>query len=618
MCLIVLIGQEYFGLSMQTGSEFLDLKTVVSESRWRGLWRLLSGERRAYAVAALSLGIAALCRSSVYLLLAYFVDHVLGQPDFNQRVFVVALGFVGLALVQGSFTYLSGSLAGRTGERVAQRLRNYLYDQIQHLSFTFHDKTKTGELIQKVTSDVDAVRRFIAQEATEFGRILMLFLVNFGVLLTLNSRLAWLSIICVPFTVTMSYFFFGRISKAYESFQNQDGVLNSVLQENLTGVRVVKAFARQDYERNKFEKENWEKFLRGRKLLLWHSFFWPISDIITGAQMLFGFYMGALMTINGEMTTGAYLAYVSVLIWLIWPIRNLGRVIVQMSQGLVSFSRVTGIIREEREPLDEGDYLPAERPRGEIVFEDVSFEYEPGSTVIDHVSFRCEAGQVVALLGSTGSGKTSLVNLLPRFYDYTSGRILLDGVELKRYPRRYLRENIGIVLQEPFLFSHTIRENIRYSVGHEVDEAEIESAAKAAAVHDVIRTFPGQYDTLVGEKGVTLSGGQKQRLTLARTLLKDPSILILDDATSSVDTETESSIRGALKRLMQDRTTFIIAHRIQSVMLADLVLVFDKGRIVQQGTHEQLVAQDGIYRMVFDIQTRIEEEVQREVASAAV
>ena len=618
MCLIVLIGQEYFGLSMQTGSEFLDLKTVVSESRWRGLWRLLSGERRAYAVAALSLGIAALCRSSVYLLLAYFVDHVLGQPDFNQRVFVVALGFVGLALVQGSFTYLSGSLAGRTGERVAQRLRNYLYDQIQHLSFTFHDKTKTGELIQKVTSDVDAVRRFIAQEATEFGRILMLFLVNFGVLLTLNSRLAWLSIICVPFTVTMSYFFFGRISKAYESFQNQDGVLNSVLQENLTGVRVVKAFARQDYERNKFEKENWEKFLRGRKLLLWHSFFWPISDIITGAQMLFGFYMGALMTINGEMTTGAYLAYVSVLIWLIWPIRNLGRVIVQMSQGLVSFSRVTGIIREEREPLDEGDYLPAERPRGEIVFEDVSFEYEPGSTVIDHVSFRCEAGQVVALLGSTGSGKTSLVNLLPRFYDYTSGRILLDGVELKRYPRRYLRENIGIVLQEPFLFSRTIRENIRYSVGHEVDEAEIESAAKAAAVHDVIRTFPGQYDTLVGEKGVTLSGGQKQRVTLARTLLKDPSILILDDATSSVDTETESSIRGALKRLMQDRTTFIIAHRIQSVMLADLVLVFDKGRIVQQGTHEQLVAQDGIYRKVFDIQTRIEEEVQREVASAAV
>ena len=605
-------------MSVQNGSEFVDLKSVVSESRWRGLWRLLSGERRAYAMAAISLGISALCRSSVYLLLAYFIDHVLGTPDFNQRVLIVVLGFVGLAIVQGAFTYLSGSLAGRTGERVAQRLRNYLYDHIQRLSFSFHDKTKTGELIQKVTSDVDAVRRFVAQEATEFGRILMLFLVNFGVLLTLNVRLAWLSIICVPFTVTMSYFFFGRISKAYESFQNQGGVLNSVLQENLTGVRVVKAFARQDYERNKFEKENWEKFIRGRKLLLWHSFFWPISDIITGAQMLFGFYMGALMTINGEMTTGAYLAYVSVLIWLIWPIRNLGRVIVQMSQGLVSFSRVTGIIREEREPLDEGDYLPEGKPRGEVVFEDVSFEYEPGQPILDHVSFRCEAGQVVALLGSTGSGKTSLVNLLPRFYDYSSGRILLDGVELKRYPRKYLRENIGIVLQEPFLFSRTIRENIRYSVGREVDEAEIESAAKAAAVHDVIRTFPGQYDTLVGEKGVTLSGGQKQRLTLARTMLKDPSILILDDATSSVDTETEAAIRSALRQQMQGRTSFIIAHRIQSVMWADLILAFDEGRIVQQGTHEQLLAQEGIYRKVFDIQTRIEEEVQREVAGATV
>lgn len=605
-------------MSAQTGSEFVDLKSVVSESRWRGLWRLLSGERRAYGLAAISLGISALCRSSVYLLLAYFVDHVLGTPDFTQRVLVVVLGFVGLAIVQGTFTYISGSLAGRTGERVAQRLRNYLYDHIQRLTFTFHDKTKTGELIQKVTSDVDAVRRFIAQEATEFGRILMLFMVNFAVLLTLNVRLAWLSIICVPFTVTMSYFFFGRISKAYESFQNQDGVLNSILQENLTGVRVVKAFARQDYERNKFEKENWEKFLRGRKLLLWHSFFWPLSDIITGAQMLFGFYMGALMTINGEMSPGAYLAYVSVLIWLIWPIRNLGRVIVQMSQGLVSFGRVVGIIREERELLDKGDYLPKEKPRGEILFEDVGFEYEPGQPVLDHVSFRCEAGQVVALLGSTGSGKTSLVNLLPRFYDYTSGRILLDGVELKRYPRKYLRENIGIVLQEPFLFSRTIRENIRYSVGRDVDQGEIESAARAAAVHDVIHTFPGQYDTLVGEKGVTLSGGQKQRVTLARTLLKDPSILILDDATSSVDTETEAAIRSALKQLMQGRTSFIIAHRIQSVMLADLILVFDDGRIVQQGTHEQLLAQDGIYRKVFEIQTRIEEEVQREVAGVTV
>lgn len=603
-------------MSTQSNSEFIDLKYVVGEGRWKGLWRLLQGNRLAYGASAISLGISALCRSGVYLLLGYFIDDVLSSGDFSQRVPYVALGFIGLAAVQGSFTYLSGTLAGRTGESVARRLRNYLYDHIQRLSFTYHDRTKTGELIQKVTSDVDAVRRFIAQEAVEFGRILMLFLANFIALQTLNSRLAWLSIICVPFTVIMSYWFFGRISKAYENFQNQDGVLSAVLQENLSGVRVVKAFARQEYERNKFEKENWEKYKRGQRLLIWHSMFWPLSDIITGAQMLFGYFMGAMMAINGEITIGNYLAYVSILVWLIWPIRNLGRVIVQMSQGLVSFDRVTGIIKEQREPLEEGDVRPAGNLRGEVVFEDVSFEYEPGQPVLHNLSFRCEPGQTVALLGSTGSGKTSLVSLLPRFYDYTSGRILLDGVELKRYPRKYLREQIGIVLQEPFLFSRTIRENIRYSVGGDVPDTDIEMAAQAAAVHDVIKEFPGQYETLVGERGVTLSGGQKQRVTLARTLLKNPSILILDDATSSVDTETEAAIRGALKRLMENRTTFLIAHRIQSVALADLILVFDKGRVVQQGTHQQLLAQEGIYRQVFEIQTMIEEEVQREVASA--
>jgi len=603
-------------LSGKTGSEFIDLKHVATESRARALWRMLQGHRAAYGLAAVGLGIAALSRSGVYLLLGFFIDDVLGSQGFDQRVPLVALAFIGLAVVQGVFTYTAGTLAGRTAESVARRVRNYLYDHIQRLSFTYHDKTKTGELIQKVTSDVDALRRFISHEAVEFGRILMLFLANFGVLLYLNSRLAWLSVICVPFTVAMSYWFFGRISKSYEAFQNQDGVLSAVLQENLSGVRVVKAFARQNYERDKFEKENWKKYALGRKLLLWHSAFWPLSDIITGAQMLFGYYVGAQMTIAGEMTIGSYLAYVSILIWLIWPIRNLGRVIVQMSQGLVSLSRVIGIIKQEREPLDVGETWPVGRLRGEVVFEDVSFEYEPGMPVLHNVSFRCAAGQTVALLGSTGSGKTSLVSLLPRFYDYTSGRILLDGVELKSYPRKVLREQIGIVLQEPFLFSRTLRENIRYSVGGEVDETQIETAAKAAAIHDVIREFPGQYDTLVGEKGVTLSGGQKQRVTLARTLLKDPSILILDDATSSVDTETEAAIRGALRHQMKDRTSFIIAHRIQSVMSADLILVFDKGRVVQQGTHRELLKQEGIYRQVFDIQTMIEEEVQREVASA--
>jgi ATP-binding cassette subfamily B protein len=334
--------------------------------------------------------------------------------------------------------------------------------------------------------------------------------------------------------------------------------------------------------------------------------------------MLGGFVFAATLAINGQITVGTYLAYAGLVVWLIWPMRNLGRLIVQTSTGLVSYSRLMEIVKQEREPLTDGKIRPAGSVRGELVFENVSFAYEdsPDMPVLEEISFRCEPGQAIALLGSTGSGKTSLVNLLPRFYDYTDGSLKLDGVELKNYPREYLRGQIGIVEQEPFLFSRSIRENITYGVGRQVPQDEIEAAAKAAAVHEVILSFPDGYNTLVGEKGVTLSGGQKQRVAVARTLLKNPRILILDDSTSSVDTETEAEIREALNRLMQNRTTFIIAHRIQSVMNADLILVLDKGRIVQQGTHDELLSQDGMYRQIFEIQTRIDEELDQEIAIA--
>jgi len=272
------------------------------------------------------------------------------------------------------------------------------------------------------------------------------------------------------------------------------------------------------------------------------------------------------------------------------------------------------IVRQEREPLTDGKIQPQDPVKGAIEFEHVSFQFEDGGNeVLKDISFRCQAGQAIALLGSTGSGKTSLVNLLPRFHDYTGGHIILDGVELKDYSREYLRRQIGIVEQEPFLFSRSIRENIMYGVDRVVSQAEIEEAAKAAAVHDVILTFPDGYNTLVGEKGVTLSGGQKQRIAIARTLLKNPRILILDDSTSSVDTETEAEIRLTLNQLMENRTTFIIAHRIQSVMHADLILVMDKGAIVQMGRHDELVGQAGIYRQIYNIQTRIDEELEQEV-----
>jgi ATP-binding cassette subfamily B protein len=275
-------------------------------------------------------------------------------------------------------------------------------------------------------------------------------------------------------------------------------------------------------------------------------------------------------------------------------------------------------VRQAREPLFDGKVQPDGPVKGELVFENVSFTYSDGKDdVLKNVSFQVKPGQAVALLGSTGSGKSSLVNLLPRFHQYTAGRILLDGIELTDYSRAFLRKQIGIVEQEPFLFSRSIRENITYGVGRDVSQEEVERAAKAAAIHDVILSFPDGYNTLVGEKGVTLSGGQKQRVTIARTLLKNPRILILDDSTSSVDTETEASIRDALNELMENRTTFIIAHRIQSVMIADLILVLDKGEVIQTGTHEELLSQmDGMYRRIYDIQTRIDEELEMEISRA--
>jgi ATP-binding cassette subfamily B protein len=577
---------------------------------------MMTGFRLAYLGATTSLALAATSKTATYLLLRYFVDHVLGQPNIR-AISLIALGFVALALVEGGATFLSGRLAAQTAEGVALRLRNYLFDHIQRLSFTYHARTQTGELIQRSTSDVDALRRFFSEQAIGVGRILLLFTINFIALLNLNWQLALSSVVVVPPVILISYLFFKRITKAYEAYQEQEAILSTTLQENLAGVRVVKAFARQDYERGKFDKDNQEKYVRGKRLLLMHSLFWPVSDILCGFQMLGGFFLGAVMAINGTITVGTYLAYAGLVVWLIWPMRNLGRLIVQTSTGLVSYGRVMEVIKQEREPLSEGDYAPKGNVRGELVFREVCFEYDADNPVLENISLHCKPGQIVALLGATGSGKTSLVNLLPRFYEYTSGSLTLDGVELSRYPRQYLRRQIGIVEQEPFLFSRSLKENITYGVGREVEQEEIEAAARAAAIHDVIASFPDGYHTLVGEKGVTLSGGQKQRVAIARTLLKDPRILILDDATSSVDMETEAEIRAALERLMAGRTSFVIAHRIQSLMNADLILVLDRGCIVQQGTHDLLVNQEGIYRQVFDLQTRIEEELQREMENVA-
>lgn len=620
-----------------------DLKDTLTANRFVGLWRMATGYRRIYVAAVLTAGFAALCRSAVFYLLRYFVDGVLpGEGGFG-AVALVAAGLIGLAAAQGLLAFSMGRLAARTGEGVARRLRNYLFDHVQRLHFGFHDSMQTGELIQRATSDVDTLRRLFQDQLIGIGQIGLLVVVNFSALVLLHGRLALTSTPLLPAIAVVSFFFFRRIGTVYEAYQSQDAAVSNRLQERLSGVRVVKAFARQVYEIGRFEEENWEKYRRGVRMANLHSLFWPLVEFMIAGQVIVGTYLAGMMAVEGSITVGTFVAFTGLLGATVWPMQGIGRLVAHVSTGLVSLERVQAIIRQEREELGEGSGSEGGRLRGEIVFRGVQFAYEPPPEqvetgkgkneadvqsrqavrrrafaergyVLRDVDMAVEPGQVIGLLGATGSGKSSLVNLLPRFYEYSGGSIRLDGRELRSYGRGYLRSQIGFVQQEPFLFSTTIRNNITYGAGREVSDGEVEAAARAAAIHDVILSFPDGYDTMVGERGVTLSGGQKQRVTVARTLLKDPSILILDDATSSVDTGTDATIRAALRGLMRGRTTFIIAHRVQSVMEADQILVMEAGRVIQRGRHEQLAEEEGVYRRIFELQMQIEADLEREIA----
>ena len=592
----------------------LDMSKVLgNKNKLLSLWHLMRGYHFHYFVSTIFLALAAFARTGMYIFLGSFIDRMMNEGLMGRELTLSALGFGALIALQALSSFMSSWMANFTAENTTRRLRDYLFDHIQRLSYSYHSESKTGDLLERATSDVDTLRRFFAEQAISIGRIVMIFIISFVAIARINLRLALVSIIIIPIVLVISIIFFKRLSKAYEAYQEQGAILTTDLQENLSGVRVVKAFARQNYEIEKFDKENAEKFRLGRKFNWMHALFWPLSDIICSAQNIGSSFYGATMVLNGVMTLGQYLSFIGLLGWLIWPIRNLGRLIIDTSRALVSFGRISVVLEAPEEDMKSATYQPKDGIKGQITFEHVSFAYEKDFLVLDDVSFSCDAGQVVALLGSTGSGKTSLVNLLPRFYDVTSGQILLDGVNLNEYSREFLRSQIGIVEQEPFLFSCSIRDNITYGVHREVSQEEIEEAARKAAIHDVILGFKHGYDTLVGERGVTLSGGQKQRIAIARTLLLNPRILILDDSTSSVDMETEVEIRAALDRLMTNRTTFIIAHRIQSIMNADLILVFDKGKIIQMGEHEVLLNQAGIYKDIYDIQARIDSALQEEI-----
>lgn len=592
----------------------LDMSKVLgTKNKLLSLWHLMRGYHLYYFISTVFLALAAYARTGMYVFLGSFIDRMMNESLVGRDLVFSALTFGALIALQALSSFMSSWMANFTAENSTRRLRDYLFNHIQRLSYSYHSESKTGDLLERATSDVDTLRRFFAEQSIGIGRIVMIFVISFVTIAQINLRLALVSIIIIPIILAVSIVFFKKLSKTYEAYQEQGAILTTDLQENLSGIRVVKAFARQDYEIEKFDRENVRKFQLGKKFNLMHALFWPLTDIICFAQTTSSTYIAATMVFNDFISIGQFLSFIGLLGWLIWPIRNLGRLIIDTSRTIVSFGRIAVVLKAPEEDMATAAYQPKDDIKGEICFDKVSFAYEKDYLVLDDVSFSCEAGQVVALLGSTGSGKTSLVNLLPRFYDVSSGQILLDGVNLNDYSRELLRSQIGIVEQEPFLFSCSIRDNITYGVHREVSQEEVEEAAREAAIHDVILGFKNGYDTLVGERGVTLSGGQKQRLAIARTLLINPRILILDDSTSSVDMETEVQIRAALDSLMTNRTTFIIAHRIQSIMTADLILVFDKGKIVQMGDHENLLTQSGIYRDIYDIQARIDSALQEEI-----
>ncbi|MBK8134939.1 MAG: ABC transporter ATP-binding protein [Chloroflexi bacterium] len=573
----------------------------------------MTGYRRHYFGAMAAQAMAVGAKTTTMLLLSYFVDDILFRDNMLTIVPFIALGFLGLACIEGFGTFTSNRLGAQTSEGVTLRIKNYLYDHLQRQSFKYHDKQPTGDLMQRATSDVRAIGAFFTEQGVWMGRILLLFIVNVIAIATIYAPLALISSLVVPIVVLISLSFFKRINVRYEEMQTQEAVVSTRLQENLTGVRVVKAFARQSHESDRFDRENYKHFLKGRRLLIMHSLFWPLTDLLTGFHQIMCLYLGARLALDGTISAGQFIAFAGMVVYVIHPMRNMGRLIVQTSAALVSYDRVMEIIKSKREPLGEGETAPVQQVRGEVEFKNVSYEYERGLPVLKDVSFKVEPGQIVALMGATGSGKTTVINLLMRFYDYSSGHILIDGVDLSEYPRDFLRRSIGVVEQEPFLFSRTIKENITYGVDRPVSDEEIFAAAKAAAIHHVIQSFPDGYATMVGERGVTLSGGQKQRVAIARTLLKNPRILVFDDATSSVDSETEAAIRDSIKALLPGRTAFIIAHRVQTVMSANKIIVFDDGHIVQHGTHEELIGQDGFYHSIFDMQSRIDDELAKEI-----
>lgn len=534
-----------------------------------------------------------------------------------------ALLFAILAVFQALTQFIAGIMASNSTERAIKHLRDRLFAHIQALPLSAIDKVPRGEMIQRCTGDVETVRSFIGTQIIELIRLLAIFGTAFYMMSVVHLPYTFIAVSMFLPIVLSSYFFFIKEQKVWKQHEEEQDKLTTIIQENLSGIRVVQAFAQQNRESERFHRQNEEKRKIGIKHINLHTIFWPISDTLVILQVVLTVVVGAYFTFNQQISTGEFAAFFTYGIMVTWPMRSIGRIVSQLGMALVAMERMREILDMLEEDYSGETY--EETPiRGAIEFRNVSFAYpaKEGESqlgkryALQNISFKIEAGERIALMGPTGAGKSTIIALLARFYEPDTGEILLDGKPLASYNKAYLRSRLGIVHQKAFLFSTTLRNNINYAqnrIQHGFrytdtlpDDVEIKTALEDVSIGDFIDKLSEGLDTIVGEKGVTLSGGQKQRVALARTLLGNPAILVLDDATSAVDTETEFNIQQALLKRMTGKTTFIIAHRMTSVQNAHRIFVFDKGQLVEQGTQSELLKKSGFFKQVYDIQVSLE------------
>lgn len=600
----------------------------------RLLWQLTQGYRLVFSMAILSMAVGYLFMFGVPLVAKFSIDAIEqgdaliaplwlefiargisfgGDPGMLQYLVLAALATVGLTAIAGIFLYMRGRWSAVASEGIIRRLRDRIFSHLEHLASSYHDKADTGDLLQRCSSDMETVRVFLAGQVIEISRAILMLIVVLPILFALDVRMAWLSLAVMPLLLVFATLFFRRVKTLFLTVDESEARMTTVLQENLTGIRVVRAFARQDFEIDKFAERNAEFRDLNQRLIALLGLYYGMSDMICLGQIGLLLIVGATWAIDGSLSIGTLFAFLTYESMIIWPIRHLGRVLTDSGKAIVSMGRIAEVLAEPEESQDETD--PGKALEGKITFEHLGFGFQPGRPVLTDVTFDVEPGQTLALLGPPGSGKSTIAQLLMRLYDYDSGSIRMDGMELKGLSRKYVRSQISIVLQEPFLYSASILDNLR--VGRmDATFDEVMQAARDACIHDSIERFPRGYESMVGERGVTLSGGQRQRIALARALLKQPPILILDDALSAVDTDTEAQILHALKTTRRGKTNIIVAHRLSTVMHADKILVLHEGQIVQEGAHQELAGQEGIYRSLCEIQGAIQDQIEADISGS--